>query len=128
MDTFTDTLNSSIINSIIEFIIELLRVLVKVFITNHQLWCIKLLVRGLAPVPHFWQTWSLAIWTQAMILDFSAKKKIKVPYPLIKQAGMSNFFFTLKKLYIFVIKYKGLTWQMTAFGLKGNPWIHTNLV
>ena len=57
-----------------------------------------------------------------------SQKKIKVPYPLIKQAGMSNFFFTLKKLYIFVIKYKGLTWQMTAFGLKGNPWIHTNLV
>ena len=61
---------------------------------------------------------------------FSQKKKIKVPYPLIKQAGMSNFFFTLKKCYgyIFVKKYKGLTWQMTASGLKGNPWIHTNLV
>ena len=120
MGTFTDTLNSSIISSIIEFIIELLRVSVKVSITNNQLWCIKLLVRGLAPVPHFWQTWSLAIWTQAMVLDLSVKK-IKVPYPLIKQAGMSNFFH-LKKCYIFVKKkYKGLTWQMTASGLKGKP-------
>ena len=53
MGTFTDTLNSSIISSIIEFIIELLRVSVEVSITNNQLGCIKLLVRGLAPIPHF---------------------------------------------------------------------------
>lgn len=82
MGTFTDTLNSSIISSIIEFIIELLRVSVEVSITNNQLWCIKLLVRGLAPIPHFWQTRSLAIWTQAMILDFSAKKK-KLKYHIL---------------------------------------------
>lgn len=41
----------------------------------------------------------------AMILDLSVKK-IKVPYPLIKQAGMSNFFH-LKKCYIFVKKVQG---------------------
>ena len=96
MDTFTDTLNSSII---------LLRVSMKVSITNHQLWCIKSLVWGVAPVPHFWQTGSLAIWTQPMILDFQPKK-IKVLYSLIKQAGMSNFFH-LKKCYIFVKKVQG---------------------
>ena len=33
-------------------------------------------------------------------------EKIKVPYPLIKQAGMSNFFH-LKKCYIFVKKVQG---------------------
>ena len=90
----------------------------------------KITSSRISPSSTLLQTRSLAIWTQAMMLDFSAKKKIKVPYPLIKQAGMSNFFFTLKKCYgyIFVRKYKGLTWQMTASGLKGNPWIHTNLV
>lgn len=100
----------------------------KVSITNHWLWRIKFLVWGVAPSSTLLENSVISYLNTTYDTGLFSPQKIKVPYPLIKQAGMSNFFFTLKKCYIFVIKYDGLTWQMTASGLKGNPWIHTNLV
>ena len=66
----------------------------------------KITSLGSSPSSTLLANWFISYLNTTYDTGLSAKKKIKVLYSLIKQAGMSNFFH-LKKCYSFVKKVQG---------------------